>query len=388
MKRLIVLGLLLATPAWPVWAEPTPQQRLSATTQQLTQSQTRTNNLRAQEAAIDAELQGLRSKLVAAATAADRSEKDLSDLESSLADLEGTAARRGVLLAAQRQQLSETIALLQRLALTPPAAQLFNPTPPIDRLRTDLQLKALLPEIEKRSSELAATVADLRLLQQRLESKRRSVLAEQRKLSAQQTELNKLMDERSQRLASTRTLHSREQERATRLANQAQNLRELLERMEREQQQEREVTAPAPPVATARALPAGAARRLPVSAAAVLRFGERDEFGNIAKGITLRPRAGAIATAVADGRVAFAGPFRGYGRVLIVEHTGGYHTVLAGLGRVTVEVGQRVTAGEPLGAVSAQQDPPPELYFEVRHEGAPVDPLGNTAVRLTQSRSP
>lgn len=392
MKRLIALGLFLL--ALPAHAELTPQQRLNSTTQQLNQSQSRTSELQAQQTAIDNELQGLRSKLVSAAGSADRTEKELSELENSLADLEGTAARRSVTLAAQRQQLSETLALLQRLALTPPAAQLFNATPPLDRLRSDLQLKALLPEIEKRRSDLAATVADMRLLQKRLEEKRRTILAERRSLNRQQTELNRLMDERTRRLASTRSLHTREIQRAERLAGEAQNLRDLLERMEREQKAERAAAAAAAAATTAiapsapstlRALPTGAAKRLPVSAPALLRFGERDEFGNTSKGITLRPRAGVVATAVAAGRVAFAGPFRGYGRVLILEHAGGYHTVLAGLGRVTVGVGQRIAASEPLGTVSQQEEPAPELYFEVRHNGAPVDPLGNNAMRLTEA---
>lgn len=385
MKRLALLLVLVSVPAM---AEPSPQQRLTATQQQLEATQARTAELKAQAAALDTELKGLRERLISATTDATRSAKELDELESNLADLEGTAARRNVQLAAQRQELSETLALLQRLALMPPAAQLLSPTPPLDRLRTDMQLKALLPEIEKRSAELAGTVADLRLLQSRLTDKRRRALAEQRRLTAQQAEINKLMAERTRKLASTRSLNSREQLRADRLAGQAQSLRELMDRLEAEQRAQQQAEPGESPARVLSALPSGAARRLPVAGPALLRFGERDEFGTVSKGITLRPRPGIPVAAVASGRVAFAGPFRGYGRVLILEHSGGYHTILAGLGQVNVSVGQTVAAGEPLGTISTQQDPPPELYFEVRREGVPVDPLGAAATRLTQSRSP
>lgn len=372
-------------------AETTPQQRLDATQRQLSAAREHSSQLNQQATALDLELKGLRDKLIAATSAADSTTKDLDEIESNLDDLEGTAARRSVQLAAQRQQLSETLALLQRLALTPPAAQLLSPTSPLDRLRTDLQLKAILPEIEERRADLAATVADMRLLQQRLEEKRQRALATQRRLASQQQDLNGLMDERTRRLASTRAQNAQEEARATQLAGQAQNLRDLVDRMEADQRQRESDQANLPETASAlrlTALPSGAARRLPVSAPSLVRFGQKDAFGTTSKGITLRPRPGSAAAAVAAGRIAFAGPFRGYGRVLILEHAGGFHTVLAGLDKVTVAVGQRVAAGEPLGTISSEPNPPPELYFEVRHDGVPVDPLGSVAAQLTRSRSP
>ncbi|MBL0930093.1 MAG: peptidoglycan DD-metalloendopeptidase family protein [Alphaproteobacteria bacterium] len=75
-----------------------------------------------------------------------------------------------------------------------------------------------------------------------------------------------------------------------------------------------------------------------------------------------------------DGTVAFAGPFRGYGLILILEHSGGYHSVLAQLGRIDAVVGQAVTAGEPVGRAGASEQGTPVLYLELRRNGQPVDP--------------
>jgi septal ring factor EnvC (AmiA/AmiB activator) len=75
-----------------------------------------------------------------------------------------------------------------------------------------------------------------------------------------------------------------------------------------------------------------------------------------------------------DGRVEFAGPFRGYGQILIIEHGDGYHSLLAGLERIDVAVGQALVAGEPVGVVKSGEGKP-SLYLELRRHGQPIDPL-------------
>ena len=70
----------------------------------------------------------------------------------------------------------------------------------------------------------------------------------------------------------------------------------------------------------------------------------------------------------------FAGPFRGYGQLVIIEHGDGYHTLLAGLGRLDTSVGQSLLAGEPVGIMVAQTQP--TLYIELRKNGQPINPAG------------
>jgi septal ring factor EnvC (AmiA/AmiB activator) len=98
------------------------------------------------------------------------------------------------------------------------------------------------------------------------------------------------------------------------------------------------------------------------------------ETSSPARGIVLETRPGAQVIAPYDGQVVFAGPFRGYGLLLIIEHAEGYHTLLAGMARVDSAVGQHLLVGEPVG-VMGQAEGKPRLYVELRHNGQPVNPL-------------
>jgi septal ring factor EnvC (AmiA/AmiB activator) len=115
----------------------------------------------------------------------------------------------------------------------------------------------------------------------------------------------------------------------------------------------------------------------PVTGRLASKYGEASqaagEAGLMAKGITIQSRAAAQVVAPFDGIVAFAGPFRGYGLLLIIEHSEGYHTLLAGMGHIDAAVGQRVLAGEPVGVM--ENDGAPALYVELRRDGQPINPL-------------
>ena len=131
---------------------------------------------------------------------------------------------------------------------------------------------------------------------------------------------------------------------------------------------------------------------LPASGKRVVGFGERTEVGATSKGIVLETRASAQITSPSDGWIVYAGEFRSYGQLLIINAGGGYHIVLAGLTRIDVSVGQFVLAGEPVGAMGASgpgpelrqagrkapdsksQDALPVLYVEFRKDGRPFDP--------------
>lgn len=146
--------------------------------------------------------------------------------------------------------------------------------------------------------------------------------------------------------------------------------------------------------------PAGAVRRaeirtvddarglfnFPATGKLVRRFGQTTAPGVTAKGILIETRSAAQIVAPYNGRVAFAGPFRDYGQLLIIAHGEGYHTLLAGLGRIDAKVGQWVSAGEPVGVMMSSADERPNLYVELRRNGRPINPLpwlaaGNTKVQ-------
>ena len=122
--------------------------------------------------------------------------------------------------------------------------------------------------------------------------------------------------------------------------------------------------------------PTIAALIMPARGDVVAEYGARNGNDDEAsKGITISARASAQVVAPFDGRVAYAGPFRGYGQILIIEHGGRYHTLLAGLERIDAIVGQWLLAGEPVGVMGGVAGSRPELYLELRRTGRPINPL-------------
>ena len=119
---------------------------------------------------------------------------------------------------------------------------------------------------------------------------------------------------------------------------------------------------------------------MPASGKRMLGFGDKNQFGRVSRGLVIETRPGATVVAPSDGWIVYAGEFRSYGQVLIINAGGGYHILLSNLARTDVEVGKFVLAGEPVGAMSSNvavktQDSAPVLYVEFRNkEGQSIDP--------------
>jgi septal ring factor EnvC (AmiA/AmiB activator) len=120
---------------------------------------------------------------------------------------------------------------------------------------------------------------------------------------------------------------------------------------------------------------------LPVQGRRVLTFGEKTQYGSQSKGLVIETRHAAQVVSPSDGWIVYAGEFRSYGQLLIINAGGGYHILLAGLSQIDAQLGQFVLAGEPVGVMSVAakspmhaQDNAPVLYIEFRKDQRPVDP--------------
>ena len=112
--------------------------------------------------------------------------------------------------------------------------------------------------------------------------------------------------------------------------------------------------------------------QLPVQGRAIAGFGELRDSGQRSTGLALAPSSGAQIVAPRSGRIAFAGPYRGFGRIVIIEHDGGWTSLVTGLSRIDAEVGDQVITGAPLGVAGSED---PAITFELRRDGEPVNPL-------------
>jgi septal ring factor EnvC (AmiA/AmiB activator) len=393
-------------------------------------SQSQSSKLAAAAAALAKEISDLQAQLVARAAAARETETALGRIKTQLADLEQREAAQAAELASRRRALVRSLAALERLAMTPPGAALVSAAP-LDLARGQMLLTLAVPELQRRSQLLEADIAGLKELSAEIASRRSRMTALAASLDAGRREIASLLVEKAELQRQTAAEAAAADARSAKLAAEAKDLKDLLDRIAAEQaaQQKaaqeraaREAAAqeraaqeqaahaaqqaaggspaaaasppsPAPPPPQTAALPPPPANArsfptkpgslvAPVAGPIIGRFDQLDISGSKEKGILIQAQPGATVLAPFDGQVVYRGPFRSYGEILIIQHSGGYHSVLAGLGRSDAAVGQWVLAGEPVGVMgSPQQDGNTKLYVELRHDGHPIDPapwLGKT----------
>ena len=255
-------------------------------------------------------------------------------LQARIAELDRRRAGQLSQLAGRQGEVLHLLAALQTLSRRPPALMLAQPQSAIDTARVSLLLDTLVPQLSQRTAALRTQIA-------RAAETRRRIAAERARLGSVQATLARDV--------------ARLQASGNRLAARARSLRELVDALARRG------AATAPQLA----LTAPAVGRM------VGRFGSQNELGVAAQGLSWRTAAGAAVAAPADGRVAFTGPYRTYGRIIIIEHGGGVLSLLAGLESASVAAGQTVRGGAVIGRMGRAA---PTLYFEVRSAGVPVNP--------------
>ncbi|MDX2225304.1 MAG: peptidoglycan DD-metalloendopeptidase family protein [Rhodospirillaceae bacterium] len=399
-------------------------ERLKTIERELQQGERAREKLFDDEAAVARELARIAAERIDIARDIQDQEHSLTVLENRLADLEARAAALTDRLGLREEQMGRVLMALQRLALRPADALTLSPLKPDEAVRTAVLLRAAVPGVRESAAVLQSELAELYEVRAAMSAQREQVAAgaaallerrmqlaaleEQRKaererLAAAATETTLKVEQLAREAADLRELldkltaeRKRREAEAQRLAEQRRAKEEQRRRAEREAASTAAVPAPTvpppanpppPEVAPMNLAPLVAELRpfsqargsMPLPAVGTVsgRYGEAAasdaDAGLRTKGITILTRGAAQVVAPFDGIVAFTGPFRGYGLLLIIEHSEGYHTLLAGLGRIDCSVGQRVLAGEPVGAMDDGEKP--SLYVELRRDGQPVNPL-------------
>jgi septal ring factor EnvC (AmiA/AmiB activator) len=337
------------------------------------------------------EIERLRTQIAAAALATQESEATLTAIESRLAGLSAEESVKSAELERRRGDLAALLTALQRLARHPPEALALLPERPIDTMRTARLLSTVVPPIEAEAAALSREVEALADLRNSVAAERASHSAATQRLAGDRERLRALASRRAQLHQDTEAQRRSAAERGQALARQAEDLRDLLQRLaenkaaEDRARSQRTLQARVTDGLAGRVRRLGEARgqmALPARGRVVLAFGQVGEGGQPHRGVSIEARAEAQVVAPFDGQIVFAGPFRGYGRILIIEHGEGYHTLLAGLGRIDVSPGQVVSLGEPI-ATTGNADPGgtapsgnagPVLYVELRRHGQPINP--------------
>jgi septal ring factor EnvC (AmiA/AmiB activator) len=318
-----------------------------------------------------------------------QAEADIEVARARHALVRGERAALTARLAEKQEPTARLAAALQTAARRPLALSALQPGSLKEVVYVRAVLDSAVPQIRARTAGLRAELDRGRAL----EADAARALAELRDseqiLRTRRADLAAL--ENQQRIASrnARGAASREAERALGLAEEARDLDGLVERLDDIATLRRELAALPGPVLRPRdlsaALVADAAPtpsaspsapprdfQLPVDGRTLLGFGALRDSGLASTGLVLAPVAGAQVVAPARGRVAFAGAYRGFGRIVIIEHDGGWTSLVTGLARTDVAVGDTVIGGSPVGVAGGREAP---VSFELRCDGAPVNPL-------------
>lgn len=325
---------------------------------------------RAQEAAVAARIQ--------------QAEADIAAGQARIAIIDRLLADQRARLAAKQAPVARLMAALQSLARRPAVISMVQPGSVDDLVHVRAVLSSTLPVIRAHTADVRADLAHTRALQEQAALATRALAESRTRLEAQRLALTRL--EAEHRLRS-RTLGRDalfESDRAIALGEKARDIVDLMDTIgnqaaTRESLESLPGPLPRPPRPGEVAAPvdqghwssAAPPYRLPVQGKIVTGLGEVSAAGVRSRGLTLAPLAGAQVVAPAAGRIAFAGPFRDYGAIVIIDHGGGWTSLVAGLGSVSVRIGEAVGQGAPIG--HAQRGEAPRVTVELRRRDRAVD---------------
>lgn len=325
----------------------------------------------------------------------------LSAAEARLKPLDGREAQIKASLESRQAVLAEVLAAAARLSRRPAPAIMLKPDDALNSVRSAMLLGAVVPELRGEAETLVADLTELARVRREILAERDTLADHRADLTEERTRLAALVEERQKRQSEREKALDGERARAQALAKQVQTVTELVARIEKEIESaaraaeaarkdadsKKKTAALTDPGRITPAIAFAEAKgrlSLPVAGTRVRDFGAPDGAGGTEKGIQISTRAGAQVTAPCDGWVVYAGLFRSYGRLLIINGGGGYHVLLAGMEQITVELGQFVLTGEPVAvmgsgsklaaAAAAATVSQPALYVEFRKDGNSIDP--------------
>ncbi|ODT08746.1 MAG: hypothetical protein ABS58_01025 [Mesorhizobium sp. SCN 65-20] len=393
-------------------AQPAPDPELTrseyeAVARDIQISAERREKLAAEIAQVKKDYASITAALIQSAKTERKLAQDIEDIAGKLEGLKEQESGIRNSLAMRRGVLAEVLGALQRMGLNPPPAILVKPEDALSSVRSAILLGAVVPELRSETEILMADLKELTRVVTSIEAERDRLKTAMTEQAGEKERLDLLLAAKERLRGESEVALAEETKKAAELAARAENLKDLIASLDEqaakkadEEEASRKAAEEAakqgaepvvPVVPEANQLVASTPFSLlqgqvslPVAGRVKRRFGAEDGNGGTMQGDMVATQSGAIVTAPADGSVLYAGPFRSYGQLLILNAGDGYHVVLAGMSRISVAPGQSVLAGEPIGAMgearvaststSGNANATPELYVEFRKDGKPVDP--------------
>ena len=393
-------------------AAPVSKQDLEYVQKQVQQQNDKHKKLQQQSSQIDKELSNISKNMVVKARQIQNIEEQTSSMEKELLSLQDELKVLQENFTAEDKNLIQTLYALQNLALKPTEALFVQPVKPVEIIRSAMLLRETVPVLAKRATAIKNKLNEIYNKKKSIEQKMAQIAKNKSNLEKEHAQMRKLMTQKSDVNKKIKTQTVETQKKIRQLADQAKDIKELLDKLEREriawqkmeqarfEQKQREraeleayrreqgediqktsdtksddlikfkpqdITESVKGFAQAK----GRLSR-PARGSIVVSYGEETSKGVTSKGISISTRPQAQVISPYDGAVIFAGPFRGYGKLIIIDHGEGYMSLLAGMNSIDCDVGQMLLAGEPVGVMPNDGDS--HLYVELRKGNKPIDP--------------
>jgi septal ring factor EnvC (AmiA/AmiB activator) len=375
------LSLLAATSAV---AENAPRDK-EAVSAEISKKQSEAARLAKETKDIEAEVEALKQKLVTMSRDLQTTENGLAETSQKLKELNKEKSVLARQLYQEQGRMGGLVTAAQRFNRTSTPTMLVE-SDPLDAARAARIMKSMIPAIHAKSAALQAKIETLSRLEQDISHEKSAKAKKLSSINEQEAKLAAALEKRKALYHQTEAERKKQQADIARLTKEAKTLDELVQK----------INLPiAKPAAPAKA-PRTAGNKhdktphmmyAPVAGVIRTAFGATDDLGAPSKGITYNARSGARVSTPLAGKVRFAGPFKKYKHILIIEHAGGYHSLIAGLGQVDTIVGASLAAGEPVGSAADTQTDEHPVYYELRHNGAPVNPHQILIAQRKQDKS-
>lgn len=350
-------------------AEPAPREQLKSTLRDLEKSKATEADLKKRLNASEREMDDMRERATKLAAELQATERRVSAEEDALADANSELSRKRAEFESRKQDYTATVLGLLRMRKLPATAVFSSREDTEALLRTASVMEKTNAAVATKAARLREDIAQMKKLQSTAKAREASTIREKGTLKAEQDKLAKELKNRQGLQKQLSDDHAKAEARVAELSRTSKSLQELVDKVAAEKKAE-----PSRQSAKLREFDAKkGSGRAPVAGDVLHRFGEKQGANSTYRGMVFKTRPGATVVSPYDGEVAFTGPFRDYGTMVLIKHKNGYISLIAGLGKVSTSLGQAAGRGEPIGTMP--EGGPGEAYVELRDSSAkPIDP--------------
>ena len=320
MRCLVLITILLA------FSIPHNVSAAPSLGQKLTEHQKKQEKLEREVKKIERDLESTRGDMVDLGKSIQANEKTLQQLEDRIEKLEGEKDQIRDVLQKDRKSMADLILALERIRRVPPEAMIAKPGAPYKTAQSALLMGDIIPLLHKKAQALKDNLENLDRISADLEIKKETALKASRALEAEHAKLAEMAEKRERFFADTHADLETEKANVKRISKESRNLADLVLRLNENREKQR-AEAQAQQKKPEKKIAVGHAR-LPISGIIRTRYDQPDSFGAPSKGISIEGREGALVVAPMGGTVRFAGHFKNYGNIVILEHEKGYHSLI------------------------------------------------------------